>query len=1406
LNGPRTRKDINIANGGWLSHFASDGEKAAAKLRVLTSEFEVARTSLHNEKDVALSSLAGGGTISGKDASKFAQLDRRASEIFGPLREAAIPFQKSLEEAARRASKIGIRTATVSSLGGGVAAQFASTISPSAGEAVNEFASGATQAGQFLLTFPGKFGWVGAIALAGGAAASAINIFSRGMANSIRDFEISHAHTETVNNQLDALAVAMNQYDSLITDSTASLSAIDTAQRDYAEALAQLKTSALGRIAADKLEAAPDTRGRLNTLIEYKQKGIKRDNLEQSTLALEKYADRRKFVGSQTVFGIKPLGYKTETQKTQVENTLRSGAGDFIHEMSSGLKDVLLSVNSPAELESRLRTEQENPDEEISASAKELVEALNSLEEKLGKPATGLFKQNVVNQLQNEASNNTPERQSALNALRYRAAQRQSGVTNALNEARLRQRIFINSGALNAQNQFNLRDTRNQASLNEALVGGPDSIARREANSGLYRQQFGERTVRTYETATEVKRIGAEGQNKINQVRTDAARSIFTSLTQNFDQKLNNIETFKKIQPGGSTPTISTFDERALSALNQGVTKTVSGNLNSLRDSRGQLNVDKVINKIVENSGATGGVSQDIKTYLQANVGSSDTLKLMLDAAKQEVAIQQETNTSIMRQGVALEGFMREMDFKTLSNYMGGIKSLLDRNSRRTIQRNLVRGAFLMERGRTAEAKATGASLYLGALKDMQIPLDRTKNTALSRSIGQAFDTLIPNLAQVQRQMASRVANSSLVRNGSTGPALQQLAGMAGLATATAAAQAAFQPENPAIEGRAQMDISRSTSKFNDDLFMASSVLEAFSLSVMDSLRKKQDSERNYLEIKTKADNDNTKDRNIDSAQRPKPKGVEIGGKDSKFASFGATVGPFIPGVGAAIAISAATVAFKRRQQIKEFFKNRSQTINPETTGELLGPKIPGNVKGSPARREQAQTLKDLRAERRSVKQGYETSGVEPIEGVPQTAPEPPISAPKTAKERSAEFRQKRGQKIHEEKQARENRRVEKEGLIEDFGARATPEVAENIKASKVTLQDKIKPSSKGSRFKFTKESSSAFKGGGGKTALIAGILALLASSAINQARGSESDQEEGQGQEGATSFTKPTLTAHDLIQTGIGTGANAAIFKTPNISKTGALKKGAVLALTGLISDKVEDSLGGGVGAQAVGAGLNIGAAGAFFGPTGAAGAAIGIGSEKLRNNYTEKRFGYGAGLTQGFLGSVASGATTGAIGGLPGAVAGGVINGGLYLGSEALSIRGETKDAEAEGRTLDAKLRQLNAYRQAKADGSVKATTQNAKISESGKADVNQDILKALQDINSTLTKSLTQTTTNQTPQTSQIDSQINVDISVKDADKIPSEISNNIIGPLKAQLATLQQQVNELMNLNRPRPASA
>lgn len=1564
----------------------SDSERAATKLRLLTREFESMREKLLKGEQ-AVSSF--GETYRG--ALDIPRLEGDLQGKFASLRSVVKPYEEQKERRQAQIGRAGQITAWGASLGGGLATQFAELSSASLGASVNEFSNGLTQAGQILLTFPNKLGMIGAVTLGIDSMVSAMEVYSRGLHNAQRAFEVSQdKYTKTVA-QMDALAASLNQYENMIGDSSVSFDAIQREQRKYAETLAQLSQSAENTRMVMRLTGASDTKQRQAILGEERERAGHRIGLQAGVLGLHEYAAKRSnFVNR--LFGVQPFGYSNTIQKQQLEQTMRGTATEAISNMSGPLKAMLMASNSVEEFSAALELAKKSTDENVRESAQLLGDSFSGLAKMVKAPGMRVVQQQMFNQLQIERFDTTPERKEARERLLRENAARQRDIDNAVNRERLAQRMFLNAGSLLGGRELDVKQIGSQMRMQRALAGGAllgetaqsPSVVSRQALAGVMRLSTGERTMRQYEAATESQRIEAERRQKVESIQGEGTRSVLDHLTQNFDSIIGSLEKTQgasAYSAGAGIPSMVEWRQQLTQALGQGLQVISKRGIGSFMTGTGALDTDKLIKAVAQGSGAAPEIQDILTKGLQANIGSVEIEKALLEVNKQIAGTNLDAYAEQQRNNALLQGFMKEMDFKQMGNYLGGIKNLLDRGSRRTMERNLVRGATLMTTGRTPEARAFGAATFLKALQDMQVPLDRSGKTPLSQLINQAFSVGTKNLAVVQQQSIGRVlgAVGRLTGNSLATAGTRELAGRAGLGTAAAAFGLEFPSEDAKVAQEAASAIKETTDLFDVELLQSADALSSFTATVQ-SL--KQNWEKAFLEARITREQKSAEIEKANKKFYGPPEGrperifgspltqdtagqkaaLMMGRPAQTLATFGAvTLGSMLLGrfgrrgganqqrelvealrqtaaVGTTqpAKITGLSRGFSRAERsiIREAQTNAEQAAKMQKTSEFTQAIEKSRAAESAMFEREAILAENAKklginadeyrkmAEGKAIRPLAETtprmtstlsSTIEPaakaptsMEHVPENMKLPPevqkmpaqtrewFSRQSPSEQKGFLYRMQQVEKATAKRGIKERAREQfskfKEtwrGLSpttifskkpEDFLIKPPVTDIEATKAyeadiAKVRENPYNRPGKRALgrlQERFGRPNVRSGFSPHVKTGLLAAGTMFLAQT-----------MQAGQEMQSPETESPFRMDRMDLASLGGETAGGAMMFGggVKGLKDVSALKMGGALALTGLVSGRVREGMGGGWG-ETVGAAIDIGAASKFFGlARGGSGAALGIGSELLRKKFTEKQFGYTAGAGQGIFGAMGAGALTGSVGGPLGTAIGAGIGAGTYAVQESIALSAENKALIAQGKSLDdyiyneagetekgnqllgivpksrLGLTQENLMEKARIftgnlanrrgtleglresdktytggfGGSIadffgivkrefgksesqeltKITQQEQQMRRAMESGDSERILQTLIAIQDSLSKSVREAAIEPEASKSKgpgpaLQSDINVKISVEDYDKIPSELNDTIVNPLAQRLASLQRQVNELLNARSPMPA--
>ena len=1515
--GPSDKSDKAITSGKFRM-FYTEMEKAAANLRILERTFVEARNKLETGETVT----AGGRTFRQGDMEKF---DTHIKDILSPLKEGMAPFLAKQQTQQEKYSKFGLRASVTAGFGGGIVSQFVSGYggdkAASASQAIDELSAGASTAAQFLLAFPNKFGKIGAWSIAAGTVSSAADVLYKGIGNARKAFETNTAKFQALTSQIDAMLQSLNQYDTLITDTSVSFEAIKREQRKFSETLATMADSGIaGQKIAARVMGAPDTKTRMSALVEERGRLEREQNLRGSGLALQEYGSRRTFgMGLSRHLGINPFGFNSKAQQTELNNLLRGSANSAIADMADDLKKYLATSSSPEDFVQKLNAAASQTDlPEVAESAQRVINAFSGVADMVGgqqnmKPLNA----QMLKQLISEEEAGTPDQLEQQRQLRARNAQRQIQLETASNLARSRTRMFVNTGAAQVGFQLDRRTIENMRRLNTAMVLGPNSVSQRQLNAGLIRQQYGERTVKAYETATEVYRIRTEMGSKIEGVQIDASRSVTEGLRRTFESLIKSPEQFKEAwKSGAALPTASTFDVQYVSTLNKAISSSLAKMDLTKFTGTGGVDTEGMAKAIMESSGADKSMKESMTRFLQVTLTDSSVFQSLLDANKQILQAQEEGNVEIEKQTQQFIALKAEMRFKEMANYLGGIKSLMDRGSRRTMERNLSRATFMMERGRTPEAKAMGGALFLQTMKEMNIPIEINKNTPLSKMMRRAWDMGTTNMATVQSQMIGRTVGSvgRLTGGGSLASvAMRELASRGGIANTEASFKQAFTPEEPGIEKphmdyvtKVSNDLGKELSKtdkqfqsFNQSLVvteqqMISSMKEfaAASQAISDAILA--DSKNVYDAIhKRSAERVRQVDATVASNTKPDSWGSRFiqGGKDAA-----------IP-----LATAAVMVLLQRRQgkQNEALIRQISSALGKEMPASASGmiQRFKNRVGGIYERGKTAYSESRLsstgRANTRAEAEAALTSRSErykvakeagKFEEVKKILAEGPISAKSTPKPKMtiavanrqgfpagptrAEVNRAMREPTRpifaalnpqgaqtsvlatgmEEPQIKLLQRAQKQGILIQENKlgdafQLLKSKGTGSKAIKLTINELLKSG--------TAKQFPTFKAGGrlGKPAaailgglLTGGLLAggMLAFGNRSAMAGQEDSSEIDGSQQGGGG--QQLIGGGDVAQLGVDTLIYGAMMGRKGTPRLTTLRKGGAIALTGLVSSKVGEAIGGTTG-EVVGGGLDIAGSALSFGKSGAMGAGISLVSELMRKNVTEKYLGYTAGAGQGMAGAALAGAAFGG-------PVGSVLGAGLYLGQEGMAVRAENTAAVSDQQMFD----KINNMATAQVDtGSVsedlqrtinrltgrkneltnrkeqdvqdsrgiygkistlfskKQYTEESKkefailtrqietlkrVQEGGKE---AEMLAALNAIRDNLIKNATTTPEDkEKAEVTPINSQIKVDISVADTNNITPEMNEKVVKPLRDAIANLQSQLNDIINQSNPRPS--
>jgi TP901 family phage tail tape measure protein len=723
--------------------------------------------------------------------------------------------QEQREKTQNRAFKLSMGLG----IGGGMATQVVgSNFGATAAEGTDKLTKGLMNAAQIVWAMPGKGGQAAAAGMAGYSTVEALDTWMKGLATAANQFEQLQSRTQKVVAQLDSMAATLNNYDNLLTDSSVSYETLIKEQRKLTELMSQLKggnEDARGAYVA--IAGAGSNTARFAAIDAYKKTQSQNLESQASILDINKRASASSFLGN--IYNPNPLGWKTEGEKTQVKEMVNGTSNSFIAEMDDPFKAKALKASSNA------------------ASFQSLIGGDKKMQELLSQIENGKVRSTVVERMRvnlgEEASMSTPEGKAAVEKLQKTRAASQAELDMKIHAEAMQKRLFLNQGAYQANNNLDIQEFQTRKNYGS----GMQEMAGMQAKGNLYKLQYGDRTNAIYSAKMELSRGEMERKQKVETSRQGTARSVIGGLTQNFDSFLANGEAFKSLNQAGMTaPSISARQFEIRQALNTGIASTMAGRtLERFSDKNGGLDYGKFANEIVKNSGSTDkGVNDTILKYLQ-NGNSDEILKIAQSGNKDILQINQEQLSQAQQTNENLKGMLEELKFKELSSFMGGMKSLIDRQSRRSMEREGVRGLSLAFGNGNAESRGAGAAGYLKFMQGQGIAIDRK-----DPMVNALWNIATQGKMAVDYRSTSRIAGITGARFGRGSLPFQGALGYANKNSfgerANAAMLAEFKPENEGILGGASSSsIDASVSNLSREVDIAAAALKSFGASISGS-------------------------------------------------------------------------------------------------------------------------------------------------------------------------------------------------------------------------------------------------------------------------------------------------------------------------------------------------------------------------------------------------------------------------------------------------------------------------------------------------------------------------------------------------------------------------------------------
>jgi TP901 family phage tail tape measure protein len=757
-------------------------------------------------------------------------------------------FSEALASEKKKIQSLGFKTAFLGGLLGGGASQIAAGFSPDAAKGVDQFVSGLQLGGQIIATFPSKVGKaLGAFSIIQGTI-QGLDTFSKGLESAKKQYEVQLGQFQKLSSTLDNLGQSLSSLDNMVLDASVTIETLGKEQRKYSEAIAKLASlGPEGQKIAKDIQQSPDSQGKLRSLADARKLLGQNEESLAGLLQIKDVAAERTVFGKGAGLSGGIFGYRTEIEKTKANQIVQNNAFSSISQLDERMKDVLIkSVSSGAF-------------SDLVSAAEPTKKVIDSIRESGGTENDVKIFVNQVRELLGTEAINKSESVTNARSVALKANERaQFDVdTSSRNELAFR-RLFVNAGSLQGNNtltnrRLNARQAFGQSEVDETRLKGTGAIIG---------QLFGEQTAAAFEAQISSQRIQAERKQKVDNTNIQTSKNITELFTQGLEGFVKPTDT------GKGAEALSDFKQNLLGAINNGISGSLKqGDFTRFVGGNGQLDNEAFEKSIIANSGASQDIQDKLSAFLVSNRGNIEVLKVIEQGNSELVEINQDSLRELQIQNIKLESLRKELDVKRQTNFLGGTRALTDRNFRRDVNRQFIRGARLLETGQTAETRGRGAFQLLDAVKQFGLnPLtiasrdERTgefkgKGDAQSEQIAKALNAIVNGLKDVQGKQEGRILDS-VGRLGNTS-SLQILKdqfgsplkdGAAGVSTS-----AALKPEGDTIIQQAMSSLESSTNLISGELIIVQNKLKGFGTALDDIKQKLLDAVTNREEKQAEA-------------------------------------------------------------------------------------------------------------------------------------------------------------------------------------------------------------------------------------------------------------------------------------------------------------------------------------------------------------------------------------------------------------------------------------------------------------------------------------------------------------------------------------------------------------------------
>jgi TP901 family phage tail tape measure protein len=729
----------------------------------------------------------------------------------------------------------GFKIANWSAFGGAALSQTLGNVSPTAGASAEVLQAGITAAGQALIAFPNKIGKALSVGLAASGVLNALDTFGKGLENQRAAADLELGRLKNVNESLQTLSQTSSNLTNLYNDAGSSVETISRETKKYSETLAALSQLSGGADMARKIALAPSSDARQGVIQDLLGQQSKRAETTASLINAQELFGKRSFFGMNHIPGLQSnegYVYSNDYEKDSVKQQLVENASVAISNMGDDFKTALIgSVESLSQFTDILSKFNGGGAEDIRGYLGEIKSSGGSgAYNKVIQEIRSLLTEKLVLE-------RNPQVTNLLGSSRGKLEAQQLNIDNAVKNQQYIQRLFLNQGVLGIQNVLDVRQSNVRGAYNQEMA----RVSGYEINSPLFAQSHGERTVAQREYGINLQKNAIETRNALTNLNIETNRNLVGSLAQNFDENL------AKSAKSGNLPNITgeknlgISENRAnlITAINTGLTSVLKGNagdiINKFTGANGQFNF-QAFSKSAAQGGSNNPVIQaQVEKYLNSQQ-SIDILKTLNQSALKQNEILQDFKVKSVEEQQKLTAAIQEADFKRQISYLGGIQSLLDRNSLRGTMRDVQRGIYMMSNpNASAMTQSMGATTLLEALKKMNVPMDMSNPL-----INKAFSVGISSGASLFGSYRDKILNNVASKTGAESAETVGLSQALGINLQEAVSkmfQAEFKPEGSiSTSDGGFIDSAAYLKPFDDGLIASTKSLYDFPIAIQSTI------------------------------------------------------------------------------------------------------------------------------------------------------------------------------------------------------------------------------------------------------------------------------------------------------------------------------------------------------------------------------------------------------------------------------------------------------------------------------------------------------------------------------------------------------------------------------------------